>query len=113
MIFASIHRLWPKVLKSIAIVQPKTVVRWHRQSFRLYWRWKCRGKGGRPKVPQDLQELIREMSLANPLWGAPRVHGELLKLGIEVSQSTVATYMVKPPHPPEAMFPTPRQRPQR
>jgi transposase InsO family protein len=100
MIFASLHRLWPKVLGSIAIVQPKTVMRWHRQGFRLYWRWMCGGKGGRPKVPKELRGLIREMSLANPLWGAPRVHGELLKLGFEVSETTVATYMVKPPRPP-------------
>jgi len=99
MILASLHRLWPKVLGSIAVVQPKTVVGWHRQGFRLFWRWKCGGKGGRPKVPEELRDLIREMSRANPLWGAPRVHGELLKLGIEVSQSTVATYMVRSPHP--------------
>jgi hypothetical protein len=71
-IFTSLHRLWPTVLASIVVVRPKTVVRWHRQGFRLYWRWKCGGKGGRSKVPQELRELIREMSLANSLWGAAR-----------------------------------------
>ena len=100
MIFASLHRLWPNVLGSIAVVHPKAVVGWHRQGFRLYWRLKCGGKGGRPKVSEELRALICEMSLANPLWGAPRVHGELLKLGINVSQTTVATYMVKSPCPP-------------
>jgi hypothetical protein len=70
-------------------------VRWHRTGFRLYWRWKSRSRGGRPKIPGEIRRLIREMSLANRLWGAPRVHGELLKLGIEVAQSTVAKYMAR------------------
>ena len=71
-IFTTLYRLWPKIVGSIAIVRPKTLVRWHRQGFRLYWRWKCGGKGGRPKVPQVLRELIREMSKGNPLWGLIR-----------------------------------------
>jgi hypothetical protein len=70
-------------------------VRWHRTGFRLYWRWKSRSRGGRPKIPGEIRRLIREMSLANRLWGAPRIHGELLKLGIEVAQSTVAKYMAR------------------
>jgi transposase InsO family protein len=79
----------------VAIIKPDTVVRWHRTGFRLYWRWKSRSRGGRPRVPLEIRRLIREMSLANRLWGAPRIHGELLKLGIEVAQSTVAKSMAK------------------
>ena len=72
----------------------------HRAGFRLYWRWKSRSRGGRPKVPVEIWRLIRDMSLANRLWGAPRIHGELLKLGFEVAQSSVAKYMVKRRGPP-------------
>ena len=75
------------------IVQPDTVLRWHRSGFRLYWRSKSRSHGGRPKIPVEVRILIRRMSMENPLWGAPRIHGELLKFGIEVAQSTVAKYM--------------------
>jgi transposase InsO family protein len=83
------------VLNAITIVQPETIIRWHRADFRLYWRWKSRSRGGRPKVPIEMRRRVREMSLANPLWGAPRIHGELLKLGIEVAQSMVAKYMAR------------------
>ena len=83
------------MLNAVSIVQPETVIRWHRTGFRLYWHWKSRFRGGRPKVPVEIRRLIREMSLANRLWGAPRIHGELLKLGIEVAQSTVAKYMAR------------------
>jgi hypothetical protein len=76
------------------------VLRWHREGFRLYWRWKSRARSGRPPISRELRRLIREMSLANPLWGAPRLHGELLKLGIEVAQSTVAKYMARGRPPP-------------
>ena len=89
LIFVWLYRLRSSVLSAVVIVQPETVVRWHREGFRLYWRWKSRARGGRPRIPRDLRDLIREMSRANPLWGAPRIHGELLKLGIEVAQSTV------------------------
>src|SRR5476651_2033676 len=95
-----LYRLFPSVLNALTIVQPETVIRWHRTGFRLYWRWKSRTRGGRPKIPGEIRRLIREMSLANRLWGAPRIHGELLKLGIEVAQSTVAKYMVKRRRPP-------------
>ena len=91
LLFVWLYRLFPSVFNAITIIQPETVVRWHRSGFRLYWRWKSRSHGGRPKVPAEIRRLIREMSLANRLWGAPRVHGELLKLGIEVAQSTVAS----------------------
>jgi transposase InsO family protein len=82
------------------IVRPETLVRWHRAGFRCYWRWKSRPQGGRPQIDTDLRALIRRMSIENPLWGAPRIHGELLKLGFAVAQSSVAKYMVKRRGPP-------------
>jgi hypothetical protein len=85
-----LYRWFPSVLKAITIIRPETVVRWHRAGFRRYWRWKSRSLGGRPKIAADLRALIRRMSAENPLWGAPRIHGELLKLGFEVGQSSVA-----------------------
>ena len=99
--------IWPNWRKSLYIVQPDTVVRWHRQGFRFYWRWKSRYRWpGRPRVSREIRELIRQMSQANPLWGAPRIHGELLKLGIDVSQATVSKYMVKPEHRPSQSWQT-------
>jgi len=95
LLFVWLYRLFPSVLNAVTIVQPETIIRWHRTGFRLYWRWKSRSRGGRPKVPVEIRRLIREMSLANRLWGAPRIHGELLKLGIEVAQSSVAKYMAR------------------
>jgi hypothetical protein len=79
---------------------PETLVRWHRAGFRCYWRWKSRPQGGRPQIDAELRVLIRRMSVENPLWGAPRIHGEPLKLGIEIAQSSVAKYMVKRRPPP-------------
>jgi len=93
--FVWLYRLWPDVLRSVTIVRPETVVRWHRQGWRAHWRWRSHELSGRPRVPKDVRDLIREISLANPLWGAPRIHGELLKLGIEIAQSTVSKYMPK------------------
>jgi hypothetical protein len=84
----------------LAILKPDTIVRWHRAGFRLDWRWKSRRRGGRPTVPLEIRKLIREMSTANPLWGAPRIHGELLKLGIDIGQTSVAKYMVRRRGPP-------------
>jgi transposase InsO family protein len=95
LLFVWLYRLFPSVLNAVTIVQPETVIRWHRTGFQLYWRWKSRTRGGRPKIPGEIRRLIREMSLANRLWGAPRIHGELLKLGIDVAQSTVAKYMAR------------------
>ncbi len=83
LIFVGLYRLAPKILDALAIVQPETVIKWHRAGFRLFWRWKSRPHGGRPTVPLEIRRLIREMSIANPLWGAPRIHGELLKLGLK------------------------------
>ena len=83
------------------IVKPDTVIDWHRRGFRWYWTWKVRhGKAGRPCVPKETRELIRTMSRDNVLWGAPRIHSELLKLGIKVSEASVAKYMVRHSKPP-------------
>ena len=98
--FVQLYRWFPSVLSAITIIRPETLVRWHRAGFRRYWRWKSRSLGGRPQINGDLRALIRWMSIENPLWGAPRIHGELLKLGFEVAQSSVAKYMVKRRGPP-------------
>src|SRR3979409_1358830 len=90
LVFAGLYRVAPGVLDALKIVRPGTVLRWHRAGFRAYWRWKSRPRIGRPKTPLEIRQLIREISLANPLWGAPRLHGELLKLGIEFVQTTAA-----------------------
>jgi hypothetical protein len=100
MVFTGLYALAPNVLDALKIVKPDTVIRWHRAGFRGYWRWKSLARGGRPRTAADSRQLIREMSIANPLWGAPRIHGELLKLGIEVGQTTVAKYMAKRRRPP-------------
>src|SRR5271169_3068695 len=99
-IFVQSYRWFPSILNILTIVQPETLVRWHRVGFRCYWRWKSRRRGGRPQIDTDLRMLIRRMSVENPLWGAPRIHGELLKLGFEVAQSSVAKYMVRRRQPP-------------
>ena len=98
--FIQLYRWFPATLKAITIVRPETLVRWHRAGFRRYWRWKSHSLGGRPQIDAALRALIRRMSVDNPLWGAPRIHGELLKLGFEVAQSSVAKYMVKRRGPP-------------
>src|SRR6266852_2861977 len=95
LVFAGLYRVAPGVLDALKILKPQTVIRWHRAGFRAYWRWKSRSRGGRPRTPADIHQLIRDMSIANPLWGAPRIHGELLKLGIDVGQTTVAKYMAR------------------
>src|SRR5712692_7776918 len=88
-------RLWPGLLDLARVVQPDTILRWHRAGFRCYWRWKSRGQAGRPKIERELRDLIRRMSKENPLWGAPRIHGEPLKLGFEIAESTVSKYMIR------------------
>jgi hypothetical protein len=95
LIFVGLHRLFPDLRDALAVVGPETVIRWHRAGFRAYWRWRSRPRRGRPTVPLEVRGLIREMSLANPLWGAPRIHGELLKLGIAIGQTSVAKYMTR------------------
>ena len=88
--FIQLYRWFPSVFKAVTTIRPETLVRWHRAGFRRAWRWKSRNPGGRPRIAADLRALIRRMSLDNWLWGAPRIHGELLKLGFAVAQSTVA-----------------------
>src|ERR1700747_2376525 len=88
--FIQLYRWFPSIVQVLTIIGPETLVRWHRAGFRRYWRWKSRRRGGRPRVPLEIRRLIRQISLANPLWGAPRIHGELLKLGIDVGQTSVA-----------------------
>src|SRR5512139_3101681 len=100
LLFVWLYRWFPSTAGALAIVRPETVIRWHRLGFRAYWCWRSGNRVGRPKVSAELRALIREMSQANPLWGAPRIHGELLKLGFEVAQSTVAKYMVRRRGPP-------------
>jgi hypothetical protein len=99
-IFVGLYRLFPDLRDALAVVRPETVIRWHRAGFRAYWRWRSRPRRGRPTVPLEVRQLIREMSLANPLWGAPRIHGELLKLGIDIGQTSVAKYMARRRGPP-------------
>src|SRR5277367_6837770 len=93
LLWVLLYRMWPRCLEVMVLVKPATVIQWHRQGFRLFWRW--RSRSGRPSVDREIRNLIRQMSGANPLWGAPRIHGELLKLGFEVSQATIAKYMMR------------------
>jgi putative transposase len=106
MLWAWLAHAWCGWRSAVYIVKPSTVVAWHRRGFRLFWAWKSRHRTGRPAVPHDARALIRDMSTANPLWGAPRIHGELLKLGISVSQSTGATYMRRHPRSPSQTWRT-------
>src|SRR3974390_622581 len=99
-------RLSPGLIGLARVVQPETILRWHRAGFRAYWRWKSRGQPGRPGVSRELRELIQQMSKDNPLWGAPRIHGELLKLGFELAESTVSKYMTKHRGPPSQTWRT-------
>ena len=105
-LWAWLARRWRGWRSALQVVQPATVLAWHRHGFRLYWTWKSRHRIGRPAVSPDVRTLIRDMSTANPLWGAPRLHGELLKLGISVSESTVAKYMRRHPRPPSQTWRT-------
>jgi transposase InsO family protein len=99
-------RFWSGWRATLVIVQPETVIAWHRRGFRLWWTWKSRRRPGRPTVPADIRILIRTMAEANPRWGAPRIHGELLKLGIDVCQATVAKYMGRRRQPPSQTWRT-------
>ena len=101
-----LSRLWRGWRSALIIVKPETVIAWHRRGFRLYWSWKSRYRPGRPSVSREVIDLIRKMSLANPRWGAPRIHGELLKLGFELSEATVAKYMVRHRKPPSQTWRT-------
>jgi putative transposase len=102
-----LSRLWSNWRSALAMVQPETVIQWHRQGFKLYWRWKSRArKPGRPPIQRDIRDLIRRMSQENPLWGAPRLLSELLLLGCHVAERTVAKYMVRTRNPPSQIWRT-------
>src|SRR5215831_1831498 len=102
-----LSRLWSGWRYSLIIVKPETIIGWHRQGFRWYWTWKIRhGRSGHPRVPKETRDLIRTMSRENPIWGAPRIHSELMKLGIEISEASVAKYMVRSPKPPSQTWKT-------
>jgi hypothetical protein len=99
--------VWNDWQSSVFMVKAATVIGWHREGFRLFWVWKVRhGKPGRPTVPQEVRALIRTMSRQNPLWGAPRIHGELLKLGIDIGETSVSKYLVRRRRPPSQTWRT-------
>jgi putative transposase len=102
LLWVLLYRIWPQVIDAMVLVKPATVVAWHRKGFQFYWRWRSRHPG-RPRISPEIRDLIRRMSNANPLWGAPRIHGELLKLGIKISQATVGRWM---PWQPKVPSPT-------
>lgn len=107
LIFAWLYRIRPEILASIQIVKPETIVRWHKKGFRLFWRWKSQHRGsGRPRIDKDLRALICQMCRENPLWGAPRIHGELLKLGFKIAQSIASKYVVRTRKPPSQTWKT-------
>jgi putative transposase len=98
--WVALSRLWPDWQNALILVKPETVIGWHRKGFRLYWTWKSRNRGGRPPIDAEIRTLIRRMARENPTWGAPRIHGELLKLGFEVGEATVSRYMPRRRKPP-------------
>ena len=99
-------RIWPGLLGMAQVVQPETILRWHRTGFKAFWRWKSRKRAGRPKINRGLRDVIQRMSKENPQWGAARIHGELLMLGFQVAQSTVSKYMVRGGTPPSQSWKT-------
>lgn len=107
LLWVVLSRLWADWRSALTIVQPETVIAWHRKAFRLFWTWKVRnGQPGRPAVSREVRDLIRRMSRENPLWGAPHIHGELLKLGITIGETSVAKYMVRRRKPPSQTWRT-------
>src|SRR5947209_9215300 len=105
-LLAWMTRIWPSLLDIAQVVKPETILRWHRSGFKAFWRWKSRNRAGRPKIDRGLRDLIQRMSKENPLWGASRIHGELLMLGFAVAQSTVSKYMVRGGRPPSQSWKT-------
>jgi hypothetical protein len=99
-------RLWPSLLGAAHVVHPETIRRWHRAGFKAFWCWESRKRAGRPKIDRGLRDLIQRMSKENPLWGASRIHGELLMFGFEVAQSTVSKYMGRGRTPPSQTWKT-------
>lgn len=105
-LWVRLSRVWAGWPTALVIVKPETVITWHRRGFQLFWTWKSHRRTGRPSLPRDVRTLIRTMSEANPLWVAPRIHGELLKLGIAIGQASVAKYMVRYRQPPSQTWRT-------
>jgi hypothetical protein len=106
-LWAWLSSTWQDWRSALILVKPQTVIGWHRKGFRLYWKWKCRhGRRGRPSVATETRQLIRQMSRDNPLWGAPRIHGELLKLGIDIGETSVSKYMARSRKPPSQTWRT-------
>ncbi len=101
-----LSQCWDRWTDSLVFVKPETVIRWHRKGFALFWTWKSRPKGGRPRVPREVRDLIRRMARENSTWGAPRIHGELLKLGFDLSEATVSRYMPRRREPPSPTWRT-------
>jgi putative transposase len=107
LLWAWLSAVWKEWRSGIFIVKAATVIGWHRKGFRLFWTWKIRcGKPGRPRVPHEIRELIRTMSRENPIWGAPRIHGELLKLGIDIGETSVSKYLIRRRGPPSQTWKT-------
>ena len=105
-LLVSMIRLWPSLIGAVQVVQPETILRWHRAGWKAFWRWKSRKRAGRPKIDRGLRDLIQRINKENPQWGASRIHGELLMLGFEVAQSTVSKYMVRGGAPPSQSWKT-------
>jgi transposase InsO family protein len=100
-LWAQLSQFWGGWRSALVIVKPETVIGWHRKAFRLFWTWKVRhGQPGRPPLSQETRQLIRKMCRENPPWGAPRIHGELLKLGIDIGETTVSKYLIRCDKPP-------------
>jgi hypothetical protein len=91
--WTTLRRVWPRWADVLIIVKSEAVVGWHRAGFRLYWRWRSRPRGGRPKITGEIRVLIRRLAEENPDWGAPKIHGELQKLGFVVSERSAARYL--------------------
>jgi len=107
LVWVILSRIWGDWRSALAIVKPETVIAWHRKGFRLFWTWKVRrGKAGRPAVTREVRDLIRRLSRENPLWGAPHIHGELLKLGLEIGETSVGKYMLRRRKPPSQTWRT-------
>ena len=102
LLWLALRRWWRRWEEALAIVRPATVIRWHREGFKRYWRWRSRRCAGRPTKKADIRALVRRMAAENPTWGAPRIHGEIQKLGLEVSERTVSRYMPRRPANPDA-----------
>ncbi|MCH9015916.1 MAG: transposase [Gemmatimonadetes bacterium] len=104
--WALLSRIWPNWRSALLLVRPDTVVRWHRQGFKLFWRWKSRFKVGRPRIDAEIRALIRRMSRENPSWGVPRIQSELVLLGHTVSEATVRKYRIRKRNPPSQTWRT-------